>query len=597
MNERKNFDGSALALKGIFFVALIAIALLYLIFSFSGLNHKYGVDQAQAGREVARGNGLTTKVIRPILLQQLEESGKPINFQHVPETYHAPLNILVYAGVLKMVGGDNPENYKMEVNDSIYKLDRVIVITCMIFFMISIGINYLLISRIFDTKIASVVAILMMVSQFFWEFAQSGLPQMLMLMLFSAATYMVWRAVELQESGGKPFVPAVISGFFFALLALSHWLTIWIFVGYVIFAAFYFKPKGLIAITLVGIMALFIAAPLAYYAANSNGILGTAFYVITGGSGVSEDMVMRTLSTPGIDVKSTNLRFIQSFLLQAGNIHSYLGGLIIAPAFFIALLHPFKRTSISIFRWVVALMWLFAAIGMGIVGVNNSGIDPNQIHLLFMPIMSAYAVAMMSIIWSRVPLSQQGGLLGNIHIVVIIVITAGPLIMSLLLISQRGSSSNSPLGINAASLNSTLADSTDADSIIVSDQPFAVAWYGDRQAIWMPRSIAQLEKIETIADRQSPISGLHFTQSSYRGEDILGSIAYNGDLASIAYTPWIGFLTKQGSDPRDNMAGNEPVNNLISKLNGRYKNLVVLENLFTPSFYYARESVDSRLTK
>jgi len=597
MKERKNLDGSALALKGVFFVALIGIALLYLIFSFSGLNHKYGLDQAQAGREVARGNGLTTKVIRPIYLQQLEEADKPINLQHVPETYHAPLNVLVYAGVLKMVGGDNPDNYKMETNDTVYKLDRVIVITCMIFFMISIGINYLLISRIFDTKIASVVAILMMVSQFFWEFTQSGLPQMLMLMLFSAALYMVWRAVELQESGGKPFVPAIISGFFFALLVLSHWITIWIFIGYLIFAAFYFNPKGLVAVTLLGILLLFIAAPLVYYASNSNGLFGTAFYVIHGGGGLSEEIVMRTLNTPGIDVKATNMRFIQSFFLQAGNIHNYLGGLIIAPAFFIALLHPFKRSSISKFRWVVALMWIFAAIGMAIVGVSESGVDPNQIHLLFMPVMSAYAVAMMSIIWSRVPLSQEGGLMGNLHIAVIILITAGPLIMSLMLITQRGASSNSTLGVNAASLNGTLSDSTAENSIIVSDQPFAVAWYADRQAIWMPRNIDQLVKLETIADRQAPISGLHFTQSSYLGHDVLRTFSYNGDLTPIAYTPWIGFMTQRSADPRDNMASNESVNKLISKSTGRYRNLVVLENLFSPSFYYSRESVDTTLTK
>lgn len=596
MSKLTQLDGAKLARRGIFFALLIGISLFYSIFSFNGLSHKYGLDQAQIGREVARGNGLSTKLVRPIAIQQLQESGKKVNLNHMFDTYHAPLNVLVYAGVIKMVGGDNADNYRMLPNDKIYRLDRVIAITCIIFFIISIGINYLLISRIFDEKIGSVVAILMMVSDYMWKITQTGLPQMLMLMLFSAALYMAWRAVEIQESKGKPFVPALISGFFFALLALSHWITLWLFVGYVIFSAFYFRPKGVIAATLVAVMIVFIIAPLLYYASNSSGLLGTAFYAVHGGGGDSEEIFMRTLETPGLNVKTLNLRILQSFLGQALNLQYFLGGLLIAPAFFLALLHPFKRSSIATFRWSILLMWVFAAFGMALYGVNNKIDDSNQIHILFMPTMAAYALAFMSIVWARVPLSQQGGFAGNLHFAVVILLTAGPLISQLMLLAARNTAySNSALNINTASLNRSLADVTKEDDLIISDQPWAVAWYADRHSIWMPINSEQLEKIETIAEKQqNPISGLHFTSDTYKDGDILTTYARNRELTPAAYAPWLSFLTRQ--DPREIFANNPTMSKLLSPINGTYKHTVVLENLFRPSYYYSRNEVNIELT-
>ncbi|GAA5494099.1 hypothetical protein Rhal01_00256 [Rubritalea halochordaticola] len=588
MSISNQFDGAKLARRGIFFALLIGITLLYTTFSFRGLSHKDGIDQAQIGREVARGNGLSTKMVRPISIQQLESSDKKVNLNHMFDTYHAPLNVLVYAGVIKMVGGDDAGNYRMLANDTVYKLDRVIAVTCSLFFIISIGINYLLISRIFDKKIGSVVAILMMVSEYMWQITQSGLPQMLMLMLFSSALYMAWRAIEIQESKGRAFLPVIISGFFFALLVLTHWITLWMFVGYVIFACIYFRPRGVVAVTLIGIMLLFIVAPLIYYTTHSDNPLGTAFYALHAGG--SRDHFMRSLEIPPLNIKGLNLRILGSFVTQVSYINFFLGGLVIAPAFFLALFHPFKRSSISKFRWGILLMWVFAAFGMSLYGAGDEAVDPNQVHMLFMPLMAAYAVAFLCIIWARVPLSQQGGLVGNLHIAVVVLITAGPLISTLFLLSRTHDNTNSPIGVNPVSLNRNLADVTDENTLIVSDQPWAIAWYADRQSIWMPLNSEQLEMLETIAEeQQTPVSGLHFTMASYQDGDILDSFRVNQDLSPIAYSPWMAYMSQSKS--RDLFASNPTVSKLISPINGTYKHTIILENLFRPSIYYSRNAV------
>ena len=68
---------------------------------------------------------------------------------------------------------------------------------------------------------------------------------------------------------------------------------------------------------------------------------------------------------------------------------------------FLALLHPFKRASIANFRWAILLMWISAALGMAFFGISKDPLDPNQLHLLFAPIMTAYGLAFISILWSR----------------------------------------------------------------------------------------------------------------------------------------------------------------------------------------------------
>lgn len=584
MISSTNFDSASFFRRSIFAALLIGVFLLNTTFNFKGLTHSSGIDHAQVAREVARGNGLTTQFVRPLAIQQLIDNDKEVNLEHMFETYHSPLNILVYAGILKMVGGDDPANYLMQADDYFYFLDQVIAMTCALFFIIAIGVNYLLISRIFDKKIASVVAVIMLFSEYMWQITHTGLPQMLMLTLFSTAMYLSWRAVEAQEAERSALVPALLSGFFFGLLALTHWMTLWIFIGYFIFATFYFRPRGVIAVALVATILLFICGPLIFYYSHTGQLLGTAFHAIHG-----SEYVIRLMETPGFDVKGLLGTTANEALLQASNIHNYLGGLIIAPAFFIALLHPFKRSSISIFRWNILVMWVFASIGMAIYGLRSNAIDANQLHILFAPLMMAYAIAMMSIIWSRCELSQQPGLLRNLHFAVIIVVTAAPMILTIKNLDNNVIRNSSVAGVHAYSLNKTLGETTSKTDVIVSDQPWAVAWYADRHAIWTPSNFDNLEKVEEIANLSNPIAGIHASSMSYRGEDIRSSWVNQRDLTPLSYSVWTSFFTNSSEFLHEN---NKEINELINPRSGRYPARIHLSGLLEPSVYYARNNSD-----
>jgi len=57
------------------------------------------MDQAQIAREMARGHGFSTLMIRPAQVQQLQANGREINLSRVADTFHPPLQPAIWAGI------------------------------------------------------------------------------------------------------------------------------------------------------------------------------------------------------------------------------------------------------------------------------------------------------------------------------------------------------------------------------------------------------------------------------------------------------------------------------------------------------------------
>ncbi len=561
-----SFDTGIIIRRSLFFLVLVALTLGNLFTLFRGLNSPQAMDQAQIAREIARGNGFTTKMIRPVAYDQArkgeERSVSLVGFQ---DTYHSPLNPLLNAAVLKLIGADDADAWQMSENEVVFPLDRVIATVSTLFFLMAIGVTYLLVSRIFDAKIAGVTAILMLFCETFWNYSLSGLPQMLMLLLFSCGIYFVYRAVEATADGKIAMVPAVIAGVFFTLLALTHWMTVWIALGYIIFAAVAFRPRGLVGIAVLLLLIVAGIGPITRNINITGTPLGTAFLTLYNGLGSgSEEMVMRTsdLAAEPLVLDGLIAKILRTTLLQGTDIIPFLGGILVAPLFFLALLHPFKRGSIANFRWAILLMWVTSAFGLAIFGITTAPLDPNQILLLFAPVMTAYGLAFVSILWSRLEVVATTPLLQNVHHIVIVGICALPLVLSLpqkvrvgMQMRDRGVPHWPPY--YAPALNSTktgLKGWITEKQVVFSDQPWAVAWYADRISVWLPPTRQGFEKIEaTAADLQTPIAGILISPTSHGSgpiSDVAGrfrdftSLIFNGRILLATYPPGITIYDK-----------------------------------------------------
>jgi hypothetical protein len=556
-----HIDVGMLVRRSLFFLILLILAFGNIFVLFQGLNSPTAMDQAQISREIARGNGVTTKFIRPIAYHQAQtQAGRAVAFEGFQDTYHAPLNLLVNAAILKVAGGDDPDAWSLRDKEMVYPLDRVIAGASMIFFLLAIGVNYLLVARIFDVKIASVTAILMLFCEAMWSFSLSGLPQMLMLLLFSCALYFAYRAEEASTEGGIALVPALVAGVFLTLLALTHWVAVWLALGYIIYVAISIRPRGLVAALILVLLILAALWPVMRNNSVAGGPLGTAYLTLYSGLGSSsEDAVMRSSSlddAPAI-VDGILGKILRTSLLQLTDIIPFLGGIVVAPLFFICLLHPFKRASIANFRWAVLLMFIGNCLALAFFGVSRNPLDPNQLHILFAPIMTAYGLAFISILWSRLDIVTTTPMLRNVHYFIIIFICALPLILSLpvkvrvgMHIRDRGGVPHWPPYF-APALANDLRSLVDEDQIIVSDQPWAVAWYADRMSVWLPPSRSGFESLERIAtDLRTPFHGILITPSSHGAKPVGEVMRTHRDFASLVLDGMVSQSTSPTRDPR-----------------------------------------------
>ena len=495
----------------LFLLLLIGLTFFYLSPGFRGLNSEKGVEQAQIAREIARGNGFKTKLIRPLSLRQSVEHSEDVMLTSLHDTYHSPFNPLLNSVALNFYKDD----FEWDRKETVYPLDRVIVGVSIIFLLGSIVMTYLLVTGIFDAKIGSFTALLMLLCAMLWQFSQSGLPQMLMLFLFTCASYFLYRALESEIHGRKPLVWLLLCAGFFGVLALSHWLAIWPFVGLLIFTALYFKPRGVAAVLML-LVFLAMVSPWAIRNANITGTpLGSGYFSVLGGMSVGEEYIYRNYEPPSQNIFGAGFytKIINTSIDQLNGLYAFLGSIAVAPLFFLSLLHPFKRRSIADFRWPILIMWVFAVMGMSLFGLPEKTYDANQLHMLFIPIMTAYGLAFISILWGRIGFASNMPLVRNGHLVITVFLSSIPMILGLIP-GIRYSFQNKEINTQAVQI-SHIRDQAEPSAIIVSDDPATVAWYGDRSSLWLPASPQQMREIKLLtAQKGKPLSGILLTRKS-----------------------------------------------------------------------------------
>ena len=321
---------------------------------------------------------------------------------------------------------------------------------------------------------------------------------------------------------------------------------------FLVYAAILLRPRGVAAVSGLILLLLLVAYPLTQNQVYSGSIGGTAFLAIFNGLGpFGIDPVMRAydLGDSYLPLENLPFRILRASFVQADNLYAYLGSIPTAPIFFLALLHAFKRPSIATFRWCILLMWVFAVLGMAIFGIGDNKLDPNQIHCLFAPLMAAYGLAFIAILWAKVPLPQDLSFLRVAPSVVIVILSAGPLLMGLPSAIRDGAlGKNSPNWppYYPPALNLRLASLTQENEIVVSDIPWAVAWYADRTSLWLPRDVEVFEDIEEMAENEgSPIAGILISPYSSGAQPLQRTFWQYSRFGALVLDGWASMAIQQ----------------------------------------------------
>lgn len=512
-------------------VVVIGLSLFYFIHEFRGLATAQAMDQAQIARNIASGQWWRTDLVRPRAVGQLQEAGRNVAQRIWHDTYHAPLPPFVNAFALWPIKAQ----WKMTPREVIYAGDKVIAAMAILFFLASLVVLYLTAVRLFDQRIALLGATLVLLCETIWQYSLSGLPQMLMLFLFNATLYVLVRAVEAQYGGGRLGIWLGLAGLGFGLLALSHALTIWMFVAALLFSFFFFRPRGWAAVVMLIVFMLVYTPWLARNWVLTGNPGGVAIYSILDGINHSETGHMRRVELDLQDVGPGHFRakITRNLIAQLGRIFEYLGWSVVAMMFFAALLHVFKRRETSVIRWMIMAMWGGAVVGMAVYGIREEqGFAANQLHLLFIPIMTCYGLAYLLVQWHRLGITMRLARLG--FITLLFVLCALPMLFTLVFLPKK-------LGVRwppyVPPYISVLNDWMEPHEIIASDMPWAISWYADRRSLWLPETVKSFSEFHDYGIFGAPVNGLYLTPVS-------GSQNTLEDILKGEYRDWSAMILR-----------------------------------------------------
>ena len=550
---------------------------------FKGLSQANAMDQAQIAREITRGNGFSTKFIRPAAIHQFQTGSKRVfNVERTPDTYQAPLNPLILAVSFKVMENVNEvikkfagkdhwysdilENFtfdtEMTSKTMVWAYDKIVVSVQLLFMFAGVLVSYFTAKRIFDHRLAVFVAWMLLLCQTLWDFSVSGLPQNVMLFFFACAAYALVRALEASHASQgtettptpsranrQTFLWLAACGAAFGFLALTHGLTMWMFAGAVTFALFVFKPRWQAAVTLIGAFAV-LYLPWAIHMQRACGSpAGVASYTYLSGIRGTESSIMRSMDPPLKNVSPWHYREkLQSgFVQQLSHLYESLGRLAMAPLFFVALLHVFKRPETQAFRWAIVLMWLAALLGMALTGMEDrppfapfaADLQSNDLHILFAPLMTAYGLAFVLVMWSRLGINIRLVRFG--FLALIFLISGAPFLFQFIELNSppRSRVQWPPY---APPIIAMLHDWTNEREVIMSDMPWAVAWYGDRKSLWLTTTIKEFTDLNDFNQLNGGIIGLYLTPITHNR-------AFGAEILDGEFKEWSGFITHTVAGP------------------------------------------------
>jgi len=495
--------------------AFAGVALFWVFVKFNGFSLPDAMDQAQIARQLATGQGFTTLYARPLNLRLFAARGNVPD--PLPEMNNGPLGPLISAAAMRAAGMRVrvPDNGVMSYGDLIIAATGVACLVSAIIVSILLG------RALFGTMPALLGAGLVVCTALVWRFAISGLPQTAMMLFFNAALLCLIRALEASGARSPKRTLAWVwaAAFLLGVVTLGNGIGLCIFGGFLIFITVALRPRLAVAAGAASAY-LFPLLPWLWHNFKHTGHpMGFARFALMRPAGMDKSAFAANFE-PSLAMHWTDVwaNTAAQGTEQLTQLFGLLGHNIAAPAFFLAVLFlPFGRWVTAQFRWAVLLMWAGAFAGMSVAGVG-SPLSPNQLHVLFLPVMVLYGFVFLFMLWER--LEFELPLLRTGFIFALFAVTALPLYFSM---SGRTPRFNWPPYLPL--LVQKLGDWVGPGEALASDIPWATAWYSGRRSLLLPESLEQFELINSERLLGAPLVAIYLTPASAGGRtyaDIVG---------------------------------------------------------------------------
>lgn len=507
-----------------FFLILAALTVIYDLRCFKNFGNAEAMQTAELARNLSRGQGFTTQCVPPFALHLVETelgAAPKLGEQLQPNLVNPPLFPLVLAGLMKVL----PFNYDVSPAFWIYQPELLIALFNQVLFFLAVWLTFRLARRLFDGPVAWITAIVLLGSELLWRFTVSGLPTMLSLLIFVGV---LWCLVVLEEGGraanrsGGWFIRwALLTGLLLGLGALTRYALAWLTLPVLLFFALFLERwrRWVCAVTLLVFLVVFTP-----WLARNYSVSGTLFglrsYVLQQDTPRLMDARLERSFEP--DLTPIEPRdYIRKFLGNLGdeirNDLPRLGGSWVAAFFLPALFMTFRSPALNRLRWFILwstlLLTVVQACGRTHLSSDSPLINGENLLVLLTPAVFLFGVGIYYVLLAQKQLNIPE--LVTVFATIFAVVASLPLIFAFL--PPRSYPVMYPPYYPPWIQESARMFRT--NEVMMSDMPWAVAWYGDRQCVWMPMHVGDVtqspqntaESFYTINDERKAVSGILLT--------------------------------------------------------------------------------------
>jgi hypothetical protein len=503
------------------------------------------MDEAQLARNLSLGRGYTTEFIRPLSIylvkqQHHDASDKDparLNTGH-PDISNPPVYPLVLAGAMKVLPFHYDAGLKGQfwsIPDSKapggrrgirYQPDFMITFFNQFLFFATVGLVFFWARRLFDFSVAALSAVLLLTGEVLWRFSASGLSTMLLMLILMGLVWCLtfWESEMREPKWGSTglIVLSFAAGALTGIGGLTRYSLISMIIPVLLFLAVFGGPRR--AIYCVAAFVAFAAVVSPWIVRNyavSGTPFGTASYKVIE-SFFPNFRLQRSLQ-PDLPHFPLALYFrkLGANLIPVlqGDLFNMAGGWI-STFFLVGLMVGFSNPGLRRLRYftVAGIATLVIAQALARTQLSDETPDINSENLLVLlsPMVIVYGVAMFYTLMDGIKFPDPQ--LRYVAIVAFVVLLRLPMWFALAL-PAKSAVVYPPYRPDVVQSSAQIMKTNE---LIMSDIPWAVAWYGDRQSVWLtlnatanPNNPTEWqESFFAINDALKPIHALYLTPES-----------------------------------------------------------------------------------
>ncbi len=472
------------------------LAVTYDSLCFRNFTNAEAMDMAQLGRNISRGEGFITKCVRPLsmgLTKKMRADRKALLEEGHPDLSNPPVYPMLVAGVLRMT--PDPGDLLALKRFNIYKPNLYIAILNQVLFGLGALLVFRLALRWFDRPVAWMSAVLFVLTEFYWRFTVSGLSTMLVMDLILLLGLFLSHFEQQARENAAPSAllkSALAIGAVTGVAMLARYSAGWVILPVLLFVMIWAGPQRWRAGGAVFAAFAIVAGPWVVRNVMASGLpFGTATYaVVEGTPAFLADSVPRSFEPSFEGLPG------QTWIIFVTVIHKGINGLREAVTselprlggnwlwgFFLAgLLVRFKGANLNRLRWFVmsalVLMILVQAFGRTHLTAESPDINSENLLVLFSPFILIFGVGVFFVLFDSLAMPSAAWRAGALAVAVTVI--SLPLLL-VFLPPRPPANSHQYYPPRIQQLSRYL----DPDELWMSDVPWAVAWYGERQCVWL----------------------------------------------------------------------------------------------------------------